>query len=332
MANNPSTDNYVLGKGILYFDKKNLSTGLYDGERDLGNAPAVNINVALEELAHYSARGGLKAKDKKVISEVAPTITFTLDEQSKDNVVMLFMADQEEISQGVATNLTKTLTIKKHRFFDLDSRNVGVQILNYDALSAAFTEDATLTGGTSGSTATILRVIETTGTTGTLWLHTLSAPFEDEEAITDDNGTPGSATSNGVDSLLTTALSIPKPTTGFYAPGTDFVVDTVIGRVSFPAASTITDGEEVIVKYACGTSAYTKIKGLKETIVEGFLRFVSDNPAGTNLQMKIWRASLVPSGDTALIGDDWSTFSFQGEILKDETGHPDSPYLDILMD
>jgi len=32
-----------------------------------------------------------------------------------------------------------------------------------------------------------------------------------------------------------------------------------------------------------------------------------------------------------MIGDDWSTLGFTGEILKDEIGHPDSPYMNILM-
>ena len=63
----PSADNYVLGKGVVYFNMKDPITGLYTGERDLGNAPAFSLNVSTEKLEHYSSRGGLKAKDKQVI-------------------------------------------------------------------------------------------------------------------------------------------------------------------------------------------------------------------------------------------------------------------------
>ena len=33
-----------------------------------------------------------------------------------------------------------------------------------------------------------------------------------------------------------------------------------------------------------------------------------------------------------MIGEDWSTLSFVGEVLKDDTNHPTSPYLNVIMD
>ena len=52
----PNTENFTLGKGILYFDKLNQVSGLYEGERDLGNAPEVSFSIDLEKLPHYSSR------------------------------------------------------------------------------------------------------------------------------------------------------------------------------------------------------------------------------------------------------------------------------------
>jgi hypothetical protein len=75
----------------------------------------------------------------------------------------------------------------------------GQQIyrLNYDAETAPFTEGETLTGATSGATATILRVFDE-GTTGHLWIQNItSGPFDDNETITDSGG--GSATANGTE-------------------------------------------------------------------------------------------------------------------------------------
>ena len=66
--------------------------------------------------------------------------------------------------------------------------------------------------------------------------------------------------------------------------------------------------------------------------MEGRVRFVSDNPAGNNLELEIWRVSLAPEGDTGLISNEWGTISFTGEVLKDETNHPDNPYMEIIMD
>jgi hypothetical protein len=73
--------------------------------------------------------------------------------------------------------------------------------LDYDAETAAFTKGATLTGGTSGATAAIVKIIDN-GTTGTLWLDSITGTFQDNETITDDNGTPGSATADGTVTTL----------------------------------------------------------------------------------------------------------------------------------
>ena len=76
-------------------------------------------------------------------------------------------------------------------------------------------------------------------------------------------------------------------------------------------------------------STYTQLKSLNQTKVEGELHFISNNPAGENYEMRIWRANLIPTGNLALIGDDWQSISFEAEVLKDELRHADSPYMDI---
>ncbi|GAG09359.1 unnamed protein product, partial [marine sediment metagenome] len=120
------------------------------------------------------------------------------------------------------------------------------------------------------------------------------------------------------------------------AVGVDWAIDTIlkddkIGRVRILDTYTGDEGDAIKVSYTAPETTYTMIKALSETTTEGFMRFVSDNPVGTQQELQIWRASLTPSGDTAMIGDDWSTLAFSGEILKDETDHPDSPYFNIIM-
>lgn len=83
--------------------------------------------------------------------------------------------------------------------FDTD-----LEALDYDAESAAFTVGETLTGGTSGDTAVIVKVIDN-GSTGTLWLRDATGPFQNDETITDGAG--GSATADGVSTTLIPALT-----------------------------------------------------------------------------------------------------------------------------
>ena len=68
--------------------------------------------------------------------------------------------------------------------------------LEYDEQTANFNLGSIVTGATSGATARI-QADSDSGTTGTLTLIDVVGEFENNEIITDDGGTPGSATVNG---------------------------------------------------------------------------------------------------------------------------------------
>jgi len=78
--------------------------------------------------------------------------------------------------------------------------------LAYNTQTANFTVGAKITGGTSGATAIILEDSDA-GATGTLTLGSISGTFQASEIITDDNSSPGSATSNGVVTWTTTEVT-----------------------------------------------------------------------------------------------------------------------------
>ncbi len=81
----------------------------------------------------------------------------------------------------------------------------SINSLNYDAETVPFTAGTVLTGGTSGATATIIRVTDN-GTTGTLLIGNVTGgPFQNNETITDADG--GSATADGVITLLFVAIT-----------------------------------------------------------------------------------------------------------------------------
>lgn len=53
-----------------------------------------------------------------------------------------------------------------------------------------------------------------------------------------------------------------------------------------------------------------------DDVIEGALRFVSDNPDGENMSYYFPKVSFAPDGDYALKGDDWQQIGFTGEILQ----------------
>jgi len=329
-----STDNYTLGKGVVNFNRK--VGGIYTGEKDLGNCPEFSFNISLEKLDHYSSRGGLKAKDKEVVSQISPSISFTLDEISAANVALLTMADIKTIVQAKGSVSAETHKAYKGTKVVLDNRKIGLYAL---ALTGAPTTPGTvglvITGDTSSAAGTIAsfdaasNVYLLSGVTGT---------FVDGEPLTVAGGTATEGGTTLGTAVFTAGKIVVKKAAVALTEGVDYQVSTslkddIIGRVEILEGSTITDGDDLIFTYDYDDYTYTKLMAINQTSTEGMMRFVSDNPIGTQMELEIWRVSLTPSGDTAMIGEEWSTLAFAGEILKDETKDPlvDSQYFNIIM-
>ena len=322
------TDNYTLGKGICYFNKQEAD-GSYLGERDLGNAPELTFSIDITKLDHYSSRGGIRAKDKTVVTEITPTLAFTLDEVNEDNLALLTFGEITEVVQAESLEEQQAIT-EAHLglFVELNHRNVGGKQLVHGTVTAGpFVVGETITGGTSSATADVIEV----GSNYLLLENEAGGPFQAAETIT--GGTSGaSATVTTIPAFISGYVVVCDDTEStYYVRGTDFTVEAGSGRIKLLSTGSIVEDEELIVKYAAGATTYSVVNVLAETEVEGAFRFVSDNPVGTQLELEIWRVNLAPAGDTAMIGDDWSTLSFEGEILKDEENHPSNPYMNIIF-
>jgi hypothetical protein len=351
----PSTDNYTLGKGIVYFDKIDAN-GEYAGERDLGNAVVFTLSSAIEKLDHFNNRSGLRAKDKTVVTEITPSVAFTLDEINVDNVALMFMADTVAVTQTADDALTYTIDVSAMTdskitgglYLDVGAyRNIGVYTLTWDSgVGGVPLRGETITG-TSGATAVILNVV--TGSTtaaGTAYVKSIGGtpPFVEDESVTTTTltaanlnhpaGTTGlDATSGLVFDVTQVAISDSATGATVSTKTTDFVVDSATGRVKIVAGGALEDEtEDYVVEFAVLADSYTTIRGFNETSIEGRLRFVSDNPEGENREVFIHRLDLTPEGDVAMIGEEWQILPFVGEILKDEENNPDSPYMDITAD
>lgn len=93
----------------------------------------------------------------------------------------------------------------------------GVSMLSVDAATGDFLPGETITGGTSGESATIHKVTDGGGGVLFLYLTGLTGDFQNDETIT-SSGT-GSATANGVNSV-----AVPGPTfTGFSSADMSYV-------------------------------------------------------------------------------------------------------------
>lgn len=120
-----------------------------------------------------------------------------------------------------------------------------------------------------------------------------------------------------------------------YVEGTDYRMRTTdrdfeLGRMYIIEGGGITDGDTVNVTFDVAETETIEVRAFNESEVLGELFFMSDNPKGGQRELYMWNVSITPSGDTALIGEDWMTLEFSGELTSDEVNHPESPYMTIV--
>lgn len=336
MATTPSTDNYQLGKGVGYFAIKDPTTGIYHGERDLGNIPALTSNVAIEYLTHYSSRSGLRNRDLNKPIEITPTLTATLDEITEDNQVLAALGTLSTETQAAGYLDTSFIAETGLRTV-LGKRSIGLYHLVYKASAtpALFVEDEIITSA-GGATGEVIAVVGDANS-GTLVIMLTSGTFVADEAIT--GSVAGDALVDTPESFQAGLINIKDSgDTTTYVANTDYKVDISlkdekVGRFLIPATgSSIGDGDTVNVRVNYAETTYSLITFFTNIDVEGRFRFVSDNAIGPDAEFVAHRASITPQGDRAYIGDALTEISLQFELLADLTNHPDSPYIDMIIE
>lgn len=113
-------NNYVIGRGKVYFEKFNSQTDLTgDGERYLGNTPALSMNNAYTNLDHYSSDYGTRIKDDSVQLQLDRSGTFQCDNITMDNVALMFGGNSEIETQAAVTGAAEVIVVKKGLFYQL---------------------------------------------------------------------------------------------------------------------------------------------------------------------------------------------------------------------
>lgn len=331
----PNVENYTLGRGALYWDPWDSTNLTYTGERALGNAPEISVNMNATFLDHYSSLSGFKAKDKTVVNELAPQITFTLDELVSDNWQLLVFGDKTDVSQSASYSNTKVIASPlKDRYYELDYRAIATNVITHGTVTGGPFEAGEVVQNAATPNrayATVIEVRNGSLVLGQVTIEGTGVAFAASDTITGVTSSASATASSGV--TQNSGIVSLKTTVGstYYTPTTDYIVDATSGRIYLTSGSSIVEGASLTVTYGAAASTYSKITALTAVGQDGKLRYVSDNPQGGQFEMIIWKVRIKPNGDTALIGDDWATLPFQGDILRDATYHPTSPYMDLIV-
>lgn len=110
MRNAPSSDNLLLGKGEVFFNRRNAD-GSYEGFRHMGNVETLELTTADDVLEKYSSMNAAASLYKRVTRRRDVTIRILADEFTERNLALALMGEVATSAAQAATPITgETLT------------------------------------------------------------------------------------------------------------------------------------------------------------------------------------------------------------------------------
>ena len=114
------SNNYVLGKGRLYFNHFVPGTKAGPGFKYFGNTPTLTVLRAATALDHFDSDNGVKVKDDSIDIQTDINGKFTCDNISADNLALWFAGISAPFVQAAGgTALTENFTIYPDMYFQL---------------------------------------------------------------------------------------------------------------------------------------------------------------------------------------------------------------------
>jgi hypothetical protein len=130
----------------------------------------------------------------------------------------------------------------------------------------------------------------------------------------------------GISSVTVTGPS-ETPT---YDVNDDYTVDATEGRIYIVPGGAITASTVIWVDYTYADLDVERVRGMNQTSVKGYVRFVGDPGRGPQYTCEIWRASIHADGAMGFISDEYAQWTMIGDIESDATNHPNEPHFRLI--
>lgn len=340
-------NNYVVGRGRLFFGQFRTGTRASRGQRYLGNTPELSLSQSEDTLDHYSSEGGIRVKDASVTLQNDSSGSFQCDDISPENLALWFLGEVLARVETGSTMASGTVTFSTAAPAEGDSVTIGgVEITFSDTpgpntispLPSTIGAAATALAAEINSLSAILGVTATAAA-GVVTVRA-TVPGTDGNAITlVESGTNIAVSGATLASGANLEETITQVELGRYyqlgktlgtpqgvrnigsvsiagVADTSYTVDAATGRILLHSdADDIVVGGSLTVSYGVMPQTETVVIA-KGTSIEGELFYKADNPAGKNDDYYWPYVRLTPDGDFSLKGDEWQTVTFNFEILK----------------
>lgn len=341
------TNNYVVGRGRLFFGQFKKGTRKPQGQHYFGNTPELSMSQDEETLDHYSSEGGARVKDASATLQNDQSGSFACDNISMPNLAYWFRGEQIKRIEAGSGSATGTITFSTAVPDDGDKVTIGGQdvvfkdvpgpndvaiagTIGAQAIALAnFINDSPNLGVTASAAGAIVTLTSAEpGTAGNGTTLAKTAATANNITVSGANLAGGTDVEETVDLYLGRwhQLGVNAETPqgvrnvgGVTITGVSedsFIVEAETGRVYINAdAADVADGLGYEISYGVA-AAVEDIVIAKGEVIEGEMLFLANNAAGENKDYFWPYVKLTPDGDLPLKGDDWQTMTFNIEVLK----------------
>lgn len=320
---------YFSGQGVVLVGVRD-SRGRVRGLRSVGNVTSLSIATAINYTEHKESQSGDRATDRKKANETNVTYTATWEDFGSENLMLLLRAERITVAQGTVSELSLLgeaglVTPLEHVAVSDVIVKVGATTLTpYVDDATAYDYEVNEKGGSIklNAESTKLGASITDIIVGT----TTNITLADASGITvGDTVTVSGATgadASGVNGVSLKVLAV--------AGAVVTVALDTTGKVVTGAGAKLLGGAvALLVSYSY--EAQVRLEALTAKDVEVFTRYEGLNTAETGepVVVDIFRTSIDPLKELALISDDFQSASVEGTVLIDNSRKTGSKYYTV---
>lgn len=152
MAQEANGANLLLGRGKIYFERNNPTTGAGTGLEFLGNCTQLEITPSVERREKFSSTRSSATKLASVPISQSHQVAITMDEYVPYNLALALMGDAGLLAQASSTVTGETLTtsVKKGRSYTTAFRKISTVVVKKGASTLVLGTDYEILDATRG--------------------------------------------------------------------------------------------------------------------------------------------------------------------------------------
>jgi len=369
LATQKSADNFDVGAGEWSFCNFDGDTNPRQTFFSMGNCSAAALAWSVNSIVKRDATRGTREKIAEAETQRDVDLTITMDESDPIKYA-LAMYGQTAIKHIDAATISKEFTVSPgdeiflmadgntaaYNYTDIvikkkNTTGASIGSANLDKQGGVVASTGSITSGGkyTGITADdyYVKITKANMTKGIItdaefkWKKGIAGTYSSAIVVTGaaqtlDEGVAVTfvAGTSGIDFALDDEWKISvAPAGGVLVLGKDYAADKVDvqnGKVRFPLDSSIGMDETIVVSYKVPEQYIPRIYAGVKKRIEGALRFEYDPTHGRDKAYFFYHVSIAPTGDDALIGEDWGSRQIKCSVLADaahaDPDNPDSRY------